>query len=158
MPEEPPFNENDFPTEEPIFDYVEPPEELFEKPKAALKKEKTQIKEIAGNPIPEGATAETVFGKFMRSLRKAGASGVLFTMCSDLEFFFEGKILVLTTQSKTVFSMLQKEEHTKIIKTVFENLGVPYEVRLKVSEPDYKCGTEELERNFSDYVVEIKEK
>ncbi len=158
LPEEPPFNENDFPTEEPIFDYVEPPEELFEKPKAALKKEKTQIKEIAGNPIPEGATAETVFGKFMRSLRKAGASGVLFTMCSDLEFFFEGKILVLTTQSKTVFSMLQKEEHTKIIKTVFENLGVPYEVRLKVSEPDYKCGTEELERNFSDYVVEIKEK
>lgn len=163
--EEPPFDENEFPMDEPVFDYAEPPfEEEVKAPVKEIKKEqpqeavKEQPKEQVKSSLPENASAEMVFGKFMRMLRKAGATGVLFTMCSDLEFFFEGSVLVLTTQSETIFRALKREEHIKIMKGVFDGLGVSFEVRMKNANTEVKHGISELERNFSDYTVQVKEK
>ncbi|MDE6411276.1 MAG: DNA polymerase III subunit gamma/tau, partial [Clostridia bacterium] len=77
--EEAPFETGDFPTEEPVFDYEEPPQEE-EKPVKKVKEVKAEPpkpQEIA--PLPKDASAEMVFGKFMRALRKAGSNGVLYT-------------------------------------------------------------------------------
>lgn len=163
--EEPPFDENEFPTEEPVFDYAEPPfEEEVKAPVKEIKKERPQEapeeqpQEQVKSSLPENASAEMVFGKFMRLLRKAGATGVLFTMCSDLEFFFEDGVLILTTQSETIFRSLKREEHTKIMKSVFDGLGVSFEVRMKNANTDAKRGISELEQSFSDYTVQVKEK
>lgn len=156
-PEEEPFDGNDFPTEEPIFDYAEPPVEEFEKeePKKSIKNE---VKEVKVDPVPSGASADMVFGKFMRALRKRSSSGVLFTMCSDLEFFFEGATLVLATTSETIYRALKREEHEKVMKEVFDGLGVAFEVRQKAAAVETKRGISELEQNFSEYTVQVKEK
>lgn len=155
-PEEEPFDGNEFPTEEPIFDYAEPPVEEFEKeePKKPIKNE---VKEVKVDPVPSGASADMVFGKFMRALRKRSSSGVLFTMCSDLEFFFEGATLVLATTSETIFRALKREDHEKVMKEVFDGLGVAFEVRQKAAA-ETKRGISELEQNFSEYTVQVKEK
>lgn len=156
-PEEEPFDGNDFPTEEPIFDYAEPPVEEFEReePKKPIKNE---VKEVKVDPVPSGASADMVFGKFMRALRKRSSSGVLFTMCSDLEFFFEGATLVLATTSETIFRALKREDHEKVMKEVFDGLGVSFEVRQRAAAVETKRGISELEQNFSEYTVQVKEK
>ena len=115
-----------------------------------------EIKKVES--VQDGASAELVFGKFMRALRKRGASGVLFTMCSDLEFFFEGETLVLTTTSDTIFRALKREDHEKVMKELFGSLGVSFEVRKKAAKTELKHGISELEQNFSDYPVQVKEK
>ena len=156
-PEEEPFGGNDFPTEEPIFDYAEPTVEEFEReePKKPIKNE---VKEVKVDPVPSDASADMVFGKFMRALRKRSSSGVLFTMCSDLEFFFEGATLVLATTSETIFRALKREDHEKVMKEVFDGLGVAFEVRQKAAAVETKRGISELEQNFSEYTVQVKEK
>lgn len=155
--EQAPFDGNDFPTDEPIFDYAEPPAEEFER-KEPEKPIKSEVKEVTVEPVPSGASADMVFGKFMRTLRKRGTNGVLFTMCSDLEFFFEGATLVLTTASETIFRALKREDHEKVMKEVFDGLGVSFEVRQKAAATEVKHGIDELEQNFSEYTVQVKEK
>ena len=102
--EEPPFDAGDFPMEEPIFDCEEPPADEMKKAEKVEKEKKNSPKpQELILPLPKNASAETVFGKFMRALRKTGSNGVLYTMCSDLEFFFEGETLILTTESDTIY-------------------------------------------------------
>ncbi len=153
---EPPFEAGDFPMEEPVFDYDEPPFEEVKKPEKPKKAEPPKLQEVA--PLPKDASAEMVFGKFMRALRKTGANGVLYTMCSDLEFFFEGETLILTTTSDTIYRALIRDDHSKTMKEVFGSLGVAYEVRQKGAKAELKHGIGELEQNFSDYTVQVKEK
>ncbi len=160
----PAYEEGEFPMEEPVYDYADSPfaEEEREVPEKPLKEEKrerpVEVREEAKPKTePNTLSAETVFGKFMRSLRKTASNGVLFTMCSDLEFFFEGELFVLSTESDTIYRALGREDHAKIMKEIFDGLGISYEIRLKSAKPKPKEGIEELKQNFSDYNINVKE-
>ena len=161
--EEPPFEENDFPMEEPVFDYDDVQKEPAAR-KAPVEKEPPAVKEepikppVQSEPLQKGASAEAVFGKFMRALRKSGSNGVLFTMCSDLECCFEGETLILTTASDTIFGALKRADHVKIMQEIFSGLGVAFEVRKKADAVELKHGLSEIEQNFSEYSVQVKEK
>lgn len=117
-------------------------------------------KETVATPIApaEEMTAETAFGKFIRTLRKTSKNGVLFTMCSDLSASFEGKLLVLSTESETIFRSLSREEHKKIMADTFQAIGVfDFEVRLVSSKKKEDADAlSELKKNFSDYPIELK--
>lgn len=160
--EEPKPDSQEFPTEEPVFS-----EAYFaDEPYAPPAEEKAAPPKPVGNVAETGAsaagnsdmTAETAFGKFMRTLRKMCRNGVLFTMCSDLEAVFEGATLVLYTESETVYRSLGREDHAKLMKEAFATVGVAdYVLRLKSGKKqDSKQGIEQLKRDFSDYPIEIR--
>ena len=93
----------------------------------------------------------------MRTLRKTSRNGVLFTMCSDLEAAFEGNVLVLTTDSETVFRSLGREEHRAVMAQAFAQVGVSdFVVRMRAKAQDDKKGLEQLKRDFPDYPIEVK--
>ncbi len=145
------------PMEEPVFDggfeYVPPV------PPAPAVKKAEQPSAPPSAPV-EGTSAQVVFGRFMRTLRKTSRNGVLFTMCADLEAEFEGGTLALYTESDTVYRSLTREEHAAILKTVFLEVGVSdYFIKkrggVNPAEQE-KNGYEKLKEDFRDYPVELK--
>ena len=104
--------------------------------------------------------AKTLFGQFLRTLRKVGKNGVLFTICMDLENAFEGDTFVLQTPSDTIYRSLCKEEHRAIIKSAFEALGVyedGFEIRLKGKQTDaFQKVVDEVKDTFQGVKIEIK--
>ncbi len=141
----------DFPTEETSFERDEPVA-------PAPKNEPAQ--EVAPSVEVGEMTSQVAFGKFMRSLRKTSRNGVLFTMCSDLEAEFEGGTLVLYTDSDTVLRSLNRDDHTVLMKTAFEAIGIrDFVVKKKGAEnvrDVEKRGVEKLKEDFAGYTVEIK--
>ena len=86
----------------------------------------------------------------MRSLRKTGRNGVLFTICMDLDNFYEGETFVLSTQSDTIYRSLTKPEHYELIKAAFAALGMAengFSVRMQGKQSD----------DFNEKLAEIKE-
>ena len=171
--------DGEFPTEEPQFEeayfsYDEPPRQPARRakapsaqaaqraPEAPRPEEEVAPPSPAQTPVPtapaEGEQdAQTAFGRFMRTLRKTSRNGVLFTMCSDLEAAFEGNVLVLTTDSETVFRSLGREEHRAVMAQAFAQVGVSdFVVRMRAKAQDDKKGLEQLKRDFPDYPIEVK--
>jgi len=178
----------DFPLEEPVFAEATFSDDSFlptkEEPQevrgsgVASKRVEREIKpveRVAEAPVPnsapiapvskpaepvrtEGMTAEMLFGKFIRLLRKSCKNGVLFTMCSDLEAVYEGEKLVLWTPSAMIARSLAKDDHRAVMSEVFAQLGVSdFEVRLRGGEqPKQEEGIKQLRRDFKDYPIEIK--
>lgn len=163
---EPPAESYDFPTEEPVFEEAyfsdEPPIEKKTEPDREIKTAPVQ-REIEPAPVPqrsalaEGMTAELIFGKFLRLLRKTN-KGVLYTMCADLETVFEGARLILLTTSDTIHRSLNRDDNRRTLTEVFSQLGIAeYEVRLKTTkEAADKSAVEQLKRDFKGYPIEIK--
>ena len=154
--EEPVFAEADF-SDEPAFTSAPEGEKPVPAPKAEEKREAPKTEPAAPVSAVE-MTAEVVFGKFMRTLRKTSRNGVLFTMCSDLEAVYEGGTLALYTESETVYRSLLREEHREIMAGAFSLVGVAdFCVKLKGAvKRDEKAGLEQIKRDFSDYPIEIK--
>ena len=104
--------------------------------------------------------AKTLFGQFLRALRRVGKNGVLFTICMDLENAFEGDVFVLQTPSDTIYRSLCKDEHRAIIKSAFETLGVAedgFAIRLKGKKEDgFQRAVEEVKDTFQGVKIEIK--
>lgn len=171
---EEPFDSVSFPEEEPVFseayfadDPFAPPQESVSgkaqtpsvaKIKRVSEAEKPPEKKVESVVAPVGETAERIFGRFIRLLRKTSRNGVLFTMCSDLEAIWEGEKLVLFTGSAMIARSLSKEDHRAVMGEVFAQLGVTdFEVRLRGAEnakPD--DGVKQLQRDFKDYPIDIK--
>lgn len=104
--------------------------------------------------------AKTTFGAFLRSLRKTGKNGVLFTICMDLDSAYEGDVFVLSTQSDTIYRSLKKPEHEALIQGAFEAIGIDiggFDVRLQ-SKPsdDFNQKVEAIKETFQGVKVEIK--
>ena len=98
---------------------------------------------------------KNVFAKLLRLLRQ-NKKGVLFSLCMDLDNFFEGEKLILTTKTDAVYRTLNKEENKKTIAELLSELGVfDHEVR-KVGETANKtdAAINQLKNNFSN--LEIK--
>lgn len=123
---------------------------------------KKAVAPAAAKPLKPAAKgdAKTTFGSFLRSLRKTGKNGVLFTICMDLDSVYEGDVFVLSTQSETIFRSLKKEQHYELIKTAFEAIGImesEFDLRLhgKPSD-DFNKSLDEIKSTFQGVKVEIK--
>jgi len=144
------------PLEEPVF------EPVYEPTPAPMAKEvkpqpQTQKKEV--RPAPSG-DAKAVFGTFLRTLRRTGRNGVLFTICMDLDYEYEEDVFVLTTSSETMYRSLKKEDHYALIKQSFESIGVSedkFDIRLKGKKKDeFQKQIGELKETFPNTKIEIK--
>ena len=110
-------------------------------------------------PVQKG-DAKSTFGAFLRCLRKTGKSGVLFTICMDLDSEYDGETFVLQTTSDTIYRSLSKPEHADLINKAFEELGLEagaYEIRLKGKQADgFNKSVAEIKETFGGVKVEIK--
>ena len=113
----------------------------------------TQPKAVTGD-------AKTVFGAFLRNLRKTAKNGVLVTMCMDLDYSYEEGVLVLSTQSDTVYRSLKKEEHYALIAQGFANIGVEtfgFDLRLRGKpSDDFQKKVEQIKETFGGVNVVVK--
>ncbi len=160
-PVPPEATDYDFPTEEPVF-----AEAYFSDgpatPQPAAKPAPTPQPAPAAKPAPEETEApkdaQAAFGRFLRILRKTSKSGVLFAMCYDLVASLEGGLLVLTTESDTIFTSLNREEHRKITQEVARLIGLEG-VEIRKARPaaaEKRGAIEQLKKDFGDYPVDIK--
>ena len=104
--------------------------------------------------------AKATFGLFLRSLRKTGRNGVLFTICMDLDAAYEDGVLVLSTESETMYNSMKKEEHYALICQAFAAIGMgesAFTLRLKSRQADtFTKGLEALKESFPSTKIEIK--
>ena len=125
-----------------------------ELPKAEVKVEKPTVKSA---PIGD---AKMTFGLFMRNLRKVAKSGVLLTLCMDLDGVYEDDVFVLYTTSDTIFRSLQKPDHAELLRQTFEAIGIGssgYAVRLKGKDGDlFNKNLGEIKETFAGVKIEIK--
>ena len=104
------------------------------------------------------ADKNAVFGKFLRLFRTTRRNAVLFTLCMDLESFFEGETFVLLTDVEAVHKSLNREENRAFIGETLQELGVfSFDIRLKPKGEDkYEKALGELRDNFKGNDVQIK--
>ena len=104
--------------------------------------------------------AKATFGSFLRTMRKIARSGVLLTLCMDLDGEYEGDTFVLYTQSDTIYRSLTKAEHMALITQAFEGIGFAphkFEVRLRGKQSDsFNKNVDEIKETFGGVKIEIK--
>ena len=104
--------------------------------------------------------AKTVFGSFLRSLRKTGKSGVLFAICMDLDYAYEGDTFTFYTDSATIYNSLVKAEHYPILKASFEGIGVAeggFAIKLRGKTTDsFNKDLETLKETFGGVKIDVK--
>ena len=95
---------------------------------------------------------------FRRSLRRNVKSGVLFTMCQDLETSFEGDTFILATDSDTIYRRLNSEENYKNVQAALAAIGIrSFEIRRKGEKKDpLQEDIASLQKNFPDADIEIR--
>ncbi len=115
---------------------------------------------LAQKPASELTQEEKngLFGKFIKSLRTTRRNAVLFTLCMDLNSFFEGAKIIFTTDNEAVYKGLTKVDNANFISETLAELGVTeHEVRLvKKGESGYEAAVKELKSNFEGIDVIIK--
>ncbi len=108
---------------------------------------------------PKG-DAKATFGLFMRTIRKIAKSGVLITLCMDLDSAYDGDVFVLSTESDTVFRSLTKEAHLGLIGQALQEIGIAdgeFDVRLRAKASDsFQKSLNELKETFGGVPVEVK--
>ena len=113
----------------------------------------------AMRPAVQG-DAKATFGAFLRALRKTGKSGVLFTICMDLDYTLDNGVFVLYTDSDTIYRSLTKPEHYAILQESFENVGIAqdgFTVRMVGKKgDDFNEKVKEIETTFQGVKVQIK--
>ena len=104
------------------------------------------------------ADKNAIFAKFIKSLRTTHKNAVLFTLCMDLDHYFEDDKIVFTTDSDTVFKALCRNENSAFISDVLSELGITeHEIKFKSREQsDYEKALEELKQNFNGTDIDIK--
>lgn len=114
-------------------------------------------------PVKAGGTLtesdkKTVFARFIKSLRTTHKNAVLFTLCMDLDNFFEGDKIVFSTDNDAVFKALNRNENSSFIADVLKEFGVcEHEVVFKSREQsEYEKALGELKRNFGGTDINIK--
>ena len=104
--------------------------------------------------------AKTTFGQFLRALRKVGKSGVLFTICMDLEHAYVDNVFTLYTTSDTIYRSLNKPEHVAIIAEAFKAVGIEeggFSICQKgKSGDDFQKTVEKVKETFAGVKIEIK--
>ena len=129
-------------------------------PKASVEPQPVASKPMAASVKAPMGDAKATFGLFLRTLRKTCRNGVLFTICMDLESVYEDGVLVLSTESETMYNSLIKEEHYSLIKQAFEAIGISpsgFDIRLKAKQADtFTKSFNQLKETFPKTEMEIK--
>ena len=114
----------------------------------------------AAKPAAVNGDACTVFGTFLRSVRKTAKNGVLITICMDLDGVFEDGLFVLYTQSETAYRSLTREDHYALIAQAFAAIGMgedSFEIRLRGKKSDaFNKAVEEVKSTFNGVKVDVK--
>ncbi len=128
------------------------PADIFSAPRTSFADRKLTE---TGNALENRKAAGALF---MRSLRRNVKSGVLFTMCQDLETYFEGDTFVLATDSDVILSRLNSADNHKYLQQALSAIGITdFTVRKKGEKADpAEAELEELKKNFPDADIEIK--
>lgn len=113
---------------------------------------------------PDGAGAlsssdkATTFGRFVKLFRTTMRNAVLFTLCMDLDSFFEGDTFVLVTEVEAVYKSLNREDNKQCIDEALKSLGVlSFDIRLKPKGVDkFEAAVSELKDNFKGIDINIK--
>lgn len=164
---EPSFDEPPIFDQPPMFDNYDAPPAFVKKtpvvtPEVPKAPQPAVEQPSAPKPVTQAPTgdAKATFGLFLRTLRKTGRNGVLFTICMDLDASYEDGVLVLSTESETMFNSMSKEEHYALIRQAFELIGVPqsgFDIRLKAKQADtFTKSLNTLKETFPNTKIEIK--
>ena len=109
---------------------------------------------------PPTGDAGATFGLFLRKLRKIARSGVLLTLCMDLDSEYDGGVLVLMTQSDTIYRALKKDEHYALIVQAFAEIGIAesgFDIRVKGKRSDsFHQGLNAIRETFDGVKVDVK--
>ena len=115
---------------------------------------------VAAKPAAVSGDARTVFGTFLRSVRKTAKNGVLITICMDLDGVFEDGLFVLYTQSETAYRSLTREDHYALIAQAFAAIGMgegSFEIRLRGKKSDtFNKAVEEVKATFNGVKVDVR--
>ena len=141
------------------FDESFAPKNLAVAVPAPVEKVTPAPKTVAARTVEKG-DAKATFGAFLRSLRKTGRNGVLFTICMDLDSAYDGDVFTLYTSSETIYRSLSKPEHAALLKDAFAAIGVAesdYAVQYKGKRADdIADGVEKIKQTFDGVKVEVK--
>ena len=81
-------------------------------------------------------------------------------MCMDAEPFYDDGVLVLATDSETMFNSITKPEHYALVAQAFELIGIgagQFDVRLKSKQTDtFTKSFNELKESFPSTNIEVK--
>ncbi|MCM1439425.1 MAG: DNA polymerase III subunit gamma/tau [Roseburia sp.] len=154
-------------TQKPKFAAIEETENVSPFESAAeVKETETQSTLFEQSPVSApanvGSLSErdkaTLFGRFIKLFRTTRRNAVLFTLCMDLESFFEGDTFVLLTAVEAVYRSLNREDNRQFISEALQSLGVfSFDIRLKPKGEDkYERAIGELRDNFKGTDVQIK--
>ena len=132
----------------------EPPKPVEVSPAPTPTPKTTVVKTV------EKGDAKATFGAFLRSLRKTGRNGVLFTICMDLDSAYESGVFTLYTSSETIYKSLCKAEHAALLKDAFAAIGLTeneYAVQYKGKNADnVNSCVEKIKQTFDGVKVEVK--
>ena len=145
----------------------EPPAEFggyYEEPiePKVVEKKKEEPTPIAKPAVKMVATgdAKSVYGAFLRALRKNSKNGVLFTICTDLDYFYEEGVFVLVTEIDSVYRSLMRPEHYEILRQTFDLLGIAqdgFSIRKKGKQlDDTNKEIEEIKQKFGGVKIDVK--
>ena len=132
------------------------------KPVKAADEQSNLFDAAAAAPAQVGSLSDkdkaTLFGRFIRLFRTTRKNAVLFTLCMDLESFFEGDTFVLLTPVEAVYRSLSREDNKQYIAETLQSLGVfSFDIRLKAKGEDkYEKAIGELRDNFKGTDIQIK--
>ena len=125
---------------------------------APVEKKVAPVPVKAAKSAPIG-DAKSTFGLFLRSMRKLARSGVLLTLCMDLDSVYDDGIFVLYTQSETIYRSLKKEDHFALIAQACAEIGLGngFDVRLKGKKTDeFQKKADEVKETFGGVKIDIK--
>ncbi len=101
---------------------------------------------------------KAVFGKMLKSLRSTHRNALLFTLCQDLGYSWEGNKYILATDNPAVYKGLTRQDNTTFLSGVLAELGVmDFEIRMSDGSEDARdAAVKELEDNFAGADIEYK--
>ncbi|MBQ8295976.1 MAG: DNA polymerase III subunit gamma/tau [Clostridia bacterium] len=119
----------------------------------------SEVAPRAVKPAQKG-DAKATFGSFLRSIRKIARSGVLLTLCMDLDSEYEEDGFILYTSSDTIYRSLTKPDHAALIEQAFAVIGIDasgYAVRLRGKQSDnFNKSLNELKETFGGVNIDVK--
>ena len=150
--------------EEPVMDVLFAPT-VPEEDIPKQKKEEPVVEQVKETPKPSlkqavSGDAKATFGSFLRALRKTGKSGVLFTICMDLDCEYDDGKFLLITESDSMYRSLLRSEHLEVLKKSFELIGIGedgFEIKLRGKKADnFNKNLEELKDKFPNVPIDVK--